>query len=54
MIISGLLLMGESGEASNGKFVSSTAGQRKVFGGLDNLEMFEYTKHSDSIISWRI
>lgn len=32
---------------------SSTAGDRKVFGGPDNLELFEYTQHSDSIISWR-
>lgn len=24
-----------------------------MFGELDNLELFEYTQHSDSIISWR-
>lgn len=35
------------------QFYNSTAGWRKVFGGLRNLELCEYTQHSDSIISWR-
>lgn len=54
-IISGVLLMGETGRriCIKQQCHSSTAGWREVFGGLDNLELFEYTQHSDSIISWR-